>query len=196
MLSPVHRVEGRTFKVCICGQQSVGKTAILHRRLSGSFSQDYLPTIASGFGTVVETVGDQPVTLNIWDTAGQEKYQSMMPLYLRNCECVILVLDFTAPASWDFVKTWLDADLLSIQPRPLVFICVNKADLDPAIDLDDLTDWASDLDYRIYQTSAFSGAGITQLFGDVATGLMNKKSERPVGKTEAIDDEAGARGCC
>jgi hypothetical protein len=175
MIGSAHRAEGHTFKVCICGQQGVGKTALLHRRISGSFGADYRPTIASGFGPVVESVGDRPVTLNIWDTAGQEKYQSMMPLYLRNCECVILVLDITAPASWDFV---------------------NKADLEPAMERDDITDWATDLGYRIYQTSAFSGAGITQLFTDVAAALVTVKTERAVGKEELMEDQQKTSGRC
>jgi small GTP-binding protein len=197
MISESHRVEANTFKVCICGQQGVGKTALLHRRLSGAFMSDYMATIAAGFGTIIETVGDQNITLNIWDTAGQEKYQSMMPLYLRNCDAVVLVLDVTSASSWTFVKNWIENDLEGLRPRPHVLICVNKADLPPGLDLDDLNEWASELGYRVYQTSALSGAGILQLFQDLTTGLANRRSDRPVGHSEPIPESPQSEsGCC
>jgi small GTP-binding protein len=197
MISGTHSADPNTYKLCICGQQGVGKTAILHRRLSGAFMSDYMATIAAGFGTVLETIGDHNITLNIWDTAGQEKYQSMMPLYLRNCDGVVLVIDITSTSSWDFVKNWIEIDLEGLRPKPLVLICVNKADLPPVLDVDEVTEWASELGYRVYQTSALSGAGILQLFLDVASALVNRRSDRPVGRSEPIPEKSeSSSGCC
>lgn len=160
------------FKVCICGQQGVGKTALLNRRITGEFVEDYRPTIAASFATVTETVHNKPVVLNVWDTAGQEKYQSMMPLYFRNVACVVLVLDVSSPSSWDFIKKWIDTELVGIIPRPLIVVCMNKSDL-PSADLDPIAQWASEGCYPIYHTSARTGTNVNALFKKIATILVD-----------------------
>jgi hypothetical protein len=62
-----------TFNVCICGRQSVGKTAVLHWRPTSSFLREDRPTVASAFATVMESATNPTVLLNVWDSAGQEK---------------------------------------------------------------------------------------------------------------------------
>ena len=85
--------EPESFKVCIIGESGAGKTSLLNRYITGMFTDDYKPTISASFMAAHEIVGDHTITLNIWDTAGQEKFQSMMPLYMRNVDCVLLVFD-------------------------------------------------------------------------------------------------------
>jgi small GTP-binding protein len=186
-----------SFKVCICGQQGVGKTAVLHRRITASFSAGYAPTIAAAFATVVEFVGEKQVSLNIWDTAGQEKYHSMMPLYFRNVACVLLVIDCSSTQSWEFVKTWIDKDLIGIFPRPLVYIAINKTDLVAATNIAELQKWAEGMKFPCYLTSAFNGTGINELFGAMAQGvLVQKKERRAPDETSQSGDKRDAAECC
>jgi small GTP-binding protein len=131
MITNALRAESPGFKVCICGQQGVGKTALLNRRTSGVVNADDRPTIAAAFATLMEKVSDATISLSVWDTAGQGKYQHMMPLYFRNVACVILVLDVAAPPSRDFVKRWIDTELPGICPRRVLSLCLNKIDLAP-----------------------------------------------------------------
>jgi small GTP-binding protein len=178
MISTSRRSELPAFKVCICGQQGVGKTAILNRRTSGVFNSDYRPTIAAAFASVNETVNGRPIVLNVWDTAGQEKYQNMMPLYFRNVACVVLVLDASAPPSWEFVKRYIDTELQGINPRPLVVVAANKTDVQAAIDGEALEEWAKGLGFPIFFTSAYNGTQIKELFQGIAERLVGAQSER------------------
>jgi small GTP-binding protein len=181
------RTETPSFKVCICGSNGVGKTALLHRHITRCFLTDYRPTIAAAFATVMEPVAATKVLLNVWDTAGQEKYQSMMPLYYRSVACVLLVVDVTSPASWEFARRWAECDLLAITPRPFVLLAANKADLapDPAFQAG-VADWARQMQFPTFATSATTGAAVDELFLEIARVLLERRSERPRPVSEAL----------
>jgi GTPase SAR1 family protein len=69
------------------------------------------------------------VLLNIWYTSGQEKFQSMANLYVRNAFAVIIVLDLTCPDSYGHLENWMAMSHQS-DPRPRVYFVVgNKTDL-------------------------------------------------------------------
>jgi small GTP-binding protein len=169
---------------------------MLNRRTSGVFNTDYRPTIAAAFATVSENIDGEIVSLNVWDTAGQEKYQNMMPLYFRQVACVILVLDITSPASVDFVKHWVDTELPGIQPKPLLFLCTNKTDLDPAINVAEFEKWAEELQFPLYRTSANTGANIGELFHAIAAALAERKVNRREVDGQQIEGEGNGSKCC
>jgi small GTP-binding protein len=196
MISESLRAKSPGYKVCICGQQGVGKTALLNRRTSGVFNSDYRPTIAAAFATVQEEVNSKPISLNVWDTAGQEKYQSMMPLYFRSVSCVILVLDVTSPPSWAFVKRWVDTDLTSIRPTPLLFLCLNKKDLPPVVEIPKIETWAGDLGIRVFHTSASTGDNITDLFHAVASDLANGRLSKAEIERQTLEAGNADGKCC
>lgn len=188
--------DAAAFKVCICGQQGVGKTALLNRRITGNFTNDYRPTIAAAFATVTETVHNKPVILNVWDTAGQEKYQSMMPLYFRNVACMILVMDVSDPNSWDFIRRWTETELVSIIPKPTVVVCLNKSDLKSAVDIPAIAEWASQASYPIYHTSAFTGVNVNEVFRKVATILFDNDAGYAGGPGVQLQQNNGKKSCC
>jgi small GTP-binding protein len=185
-----------TFKVCICGQQSVGKTAVLHRRLASSFLRDHRPTVAAAFATVMESVSDQTVLLNVWDTAGQEKYQNMMPLFFRGVACLVLVIDVTSRNSWEFVRRLTETELTIIDPRPLVFIVLNKIDLSETVDAPAIREWAEGAGWPFYRTSALTGEGVVELFRDMAAALLNAYSPTVKVRTKQIPEASPAPKCC
>ena len=174
-----------TFKICICGEESVGKTALLNRYVTGSFNSDYRPTIAASFVSAQEIVDHQVVMLNIWDTAGQEKYQSMIPLYLRNVDCVILVFDVTKPSSWNYVTHWYESEFPNLFPRPILFICANKSDLEPVLDISTVAEWTQKQDLPLFNTSALTGLNTAQIFKRVAQDLEGKHRTRRVALTQS-----------
>lgn len=187
-----------TFKVCICGEESVGKTALLNRYVTGSFNSDYRPTIAATFVSSQEIIDHQVVVLNIWDTAGQEKYQSMMPLYLRNVECVVLVFDVTKISSWKYITKWYENDFPNLFPRPALFICANKSDLEPVIDMNSTAEWCQRTEIPLFQTSALTGLNIAQIFkkvaGDLEAQHKVKKSTQHASKIK--EKNSNSEGCC
>jgi Ras-related protein Rab-5C len=118
-----------TFKVCICGLQSFGKMAILHRRITSTFLKDHRPTVVAAFATVMEVASEKTVLLNVWGTAGQERYQKMMPLFFWGVACLLLVIDASSASSWDFAKRMAETELVALDLKPIVFVALNKIDL-------------------------------------------------------------------
>lgn len=191
----------RQFKVCICGKEHVGKTALMNRYVTGYFAVDYSPTIAASFISAHEVIGDQEITLNMWDTAGQEKYQSMMPLYLRNVDCVLLVLDTTEKSSWDFIEKWYDMEFQNIIPPPILTLCANKSDLDPTYDFTPVKEWADKKNIPILRTSAAEGTNVSEVFKNAAMRLYkrdleNRKRVNPVAQVKFEDPKKEENSIC
>jgi GTPase SAR1 family protein len=88
------------FKVVVLGEGAVGKTAIVTRFSHGFFRTDYKTTIGSQFAvkniTVTRSDGSEvTVKLQIWDVAGQSRFQILRPMYYRGSSGGILVYDVT-----------------------------------------------------------------------------------------------------
>ncbi|KAK8863568.1 hypothetical protein M9Y10_011254 [Tritrichomonas musculus] len=119
-----------TYKVVVVGASGVGKTAIVQRLVDGSFTDEGQPTIGVEFKCYTTRVGDDKVKLNIWDTAGQEKFRSVSKAYFRNAVGAILVYALNDRNSFDELGRWLN-DLQSLSTPNCVILAVgNKLDLE------------------------------------------------------------------
>jgi small GTP-binding protein len=135
-------------KYVLLGAAGVGKTSIASRLVRDRFRANEAPTIGAAFSTKMLTV-DAPrqnstskkrVTLSsnptkptlvkavLWDTAGQEKYHSLTPMYYRNAMCAVICYDITSRKSFEAAKKWSD-ELQLLGPQHIVLCVVgNKCD--------------------------------------------------------------------
>lgn len=184
------------FKVCIIGEEGVGKTAILNRYVTGSFVANYKPTVAASFMSAHEIVGDHTVTLNIWDTAGQEKYQSMMPLYLRNVDCIILVFDVTKPSSATYVERWLENELPNVKPTPLLFVCGNKMDQQQTFSTQSIENAMKEKNIPTFFTSSLNGLNIAAVFSAVGAALDEENQRKRPQMHKLRNKKETSSSCC
>ena len=94
-------------KIVILGDSGVGKTTILQQYLSGKTGASK-PTIGADFSKKEILIDNTVVTLQIWDTAGQEKFQSLGYAFYRGADCCALVYDITSQQSFDSLSRWRD----------------------------------------------------------------------------------------
>ena len=74
-------------------------------------------------------VQGKPIKFQIWDTAGQEKYHSLAPMYYRGAAAAIIVYDITRPNTFKTLKNWVE-ELRNQGPKDIaIAIAGNKADL-------------------------------------------------------------------
>ena len=74
-------------------------------------------------------VEDRVITLNLWDTAGQEKFKSLIPSYIKDSHAIVVVYDITNRESFLSVERWIaDARDLRDEEAKIV-LAGNKADL-------------------------------------------------------------------
>ena len=105
--------EDEGIKITLLGNPGVGKTCIISRYVENTFVENNESTIGANFSEKTIKRGNKEVTLNIWDTAGQEKFHSLGKHFYKDSYVVILVYDITNQESLDknyvvsrFKKIW------------------------------------------------------------------------------------------
>ncbi len=114
-------------KIIFVGDAGVGKTTIISRIMDNPFNENYEPSIGVDFMSKNLKYKGQNVKLQIWDTAGQEKYKGLIPSYVRNSSIVFVVYDVAVKTSFDNIPKWINF-IKTIENTTLV-LCGNKIDL-------------------------------------------------------------------
>ena len=83
------------FKLIFLGDQFVGKSSILNRFYQDKFEEDYQATIGLDFHSKNVNINGNTIRLLLYDTAGQEKFKSLIPMYIRDANIILVVYDIT-----------------------------------------------------------------------------------------------------
>jgi len=146
----------REIKIVLLGDTGVGKSSLAQRYVTNTFKPFSESTIGASFMSKMILADGAPVKCQIWDTAGQEKYHSLAPMYYRGAAAAILVYDITKKPSFDKLKDWV-AELRNQGPEHIV-LCVagNKSDLEAhrAVDAAEAAAYAAEANALFFETSA------------------------------------------
>ncbi len=80
------------YKIIFLGDQGVGKSSILNRFAQDKFEQNYQASICFYFYSKNITIENTIIRLLLYDTAGQEKFKSLIPMYIRDANIIIVVI--------------------------------------------------------------------------------------------------------
>jgi small GTP-binding protein len=154
------------YKIVLLGESRVGKTSIIYHEVHGSPPDNQLSTIGCEATAFDLEIDNQTVSLNIWDTAGQEIYRSLVPIYIRGARIVIVVFDVTDPRSFTRVKEWFQLVSDCLPPHTPIILVANKIDLHDSIAVSDdaIDSVARDARVKCFKTSTVTGVGIRELF--------------------------------
>ena len=78
------------FKMIIIGNSGVGKSCLMHRVTTNEFSEDHEVTVGVEFGSLLVKLEETVLKMQIWDTAGQESFQSITKIFYRGAHAVLL----------------------------------------------------------------------------------------------------------
>ncbi|VDO33159.1 unnamed protein product [Haemonchus placei] len=115
--------------VVLLGEGAVGKSSLLMRYVENKFSPRHISTIQASFQSKQLEVDGCHVTLNIWDTAGQEKYHALGPIYYRGSQGALLIYDITDQRSFERAQVWLKELQRALGDSVVLMIVGNKFDL-------------------------------------------------------------------
>ena len=210
------------YKIVFLGNQSVGKTSIIHRFIYDSFDDTYQATIGIDFMSQKMYVEDKIIILNLWDTAGQERFKSLIPSYIKDSAVAIVCYDVTSRESFTSVDKWIEDARALRDDDVLLILAGNKSDLNERrqVSVEEGQEYAQRMNLLFFETSAKTGQNIKTLFNELAkklTGIetnpiSNHNDEQKAGGfqlgeevNQAADDKAPAsgkggkkkkKGCC
>ncbi|KAF5398333.1 Ras and EF-hand domain-containing protein [Paragonimus heterotremus] len=98
----------RIFKIILIGDTGVGKSSFMHQFCDGVFYPRLRATVGVDFRTRNLRLDRTVYSIQLWDTAGQEKYRSIVRTYFRKVDGVIIMYDVTAPSTFRNVRSWME----------------------------------------------------------------------------------------
>ena len=158
-------------KVVFVGNPFVGKTSLMKRIISSEFSESYDQTIGVDFYSKTVMYKETIFKLQLWDSAGQEKYKSLIPSYVRGASLIFLVYDVTDERSFDAVSTWLNfiKQNLDVNAATKLVLVGNKIDLERKVSASKAEAFAKKEGMVCYEVSAKTNQNVVELFyGGVA----------------------------
>lgn len=147
-------------KVILLGTASVGKTSIIHAYQGIELPS--LSTVSCNILNIMVKYMGQSVPLQIWDTAGQEIYDAVMPLFYQSCSCAILIYDQNNPSTFEKMKTLYQRALDDYSIKNYI-AAANKADLEEKVTFNEAKQWCKERNIRLIKTSAITKLNISNL---------------------------------
>ena len=175
-------------KVLILGNSQVGKSSILNQFTEGSFSDTMPPTLGIDYKISQITDGKNCIKLQIWDTAGQEKFKAITENFYRGAQGIILVFDLTDKDSFTNIRVWLKNIFEKAGKGVVICLVGNKLDLyetyskDPVqkpkcVTQEEVDQLLSEHQFHYLQTSAKKNVNIKEAFSYLGLELLKKNSD-------------------
>ena len=182
-------------KVVLLGDSGVGKTCIISRYISGTFDENSATTNGASYcskNVNYEKLGKN-LLLDIWDTAGQEKYKALTKFFYKDAAVCILVYDITRKETFDNLKNFWYTQLKENSGSNVVLgVAGNKCDLYESEDVkeSEARQFAEEIGAIFELTSAQNNTGINELFFEVGNKYLDpnfkpsKDEDNPDGKND------------
>ena len=171
------------YKLILLGDENVGKTSIINRFKNNKYKEDYEPTVGLDFQSKSIFIDNINIKLLLYDTAGQEKFRSLISLYTREAKIIFFIYDITNSESFLNIEKWYNA-LTNINKDEVIFFLIgNKIDLinERKVQEEEGKTYAESHDFFFQEVSALTGEGIDDLFfkklsTQIKTQLLNDKN--------------------
>jgi len=163
-------------KIILIGDAGVGKTSISGRYIDSSFKDVYQATLQVEKRMKIINEDDKTsIRLNIWDTAGQEKFRSITRQFYRDCQGAFIVFDLTKKSSFNELKTWINELKTHGNDDTVIIILGNKSDLttEREISEDVIKNEIKDK-YKYFEVSAKTGNNVSLAFDEMKKLIMQK----------------------
>ena len=157
-------------KVTLIGESSVGKTSIINRFVKGNFSQELESTLGANYSQIKIKRHGKKIRLDLWDTAGQEKYRAIGRHFYKESYLICLVYDISNQDSFEKLKSVWYPDLQQFGEKLRILAVVgNKIDkyLEEEVKEEDAKAFAEEIKAINKRTSALDGTNIEDLFNSL-----------------------------
>jgi len=171
-----------SIKIVLIGESGVGKTSIISQFVNQVFQEDVESSSSGTYNSKTLIYDNNKVLkLEIWDTAGQEKYRSLASMFYKEASAAILVYDITRKDSFEQIQQYWASQIKENSPSNIILaLCGNKSDLieEEKVDEEEARNYAKEINAIFYPTSAKNDSGITDLFLQIAKKYTNSDNVR------------------
>ncbi len=168
------------FKIIVLGEYNVGKTSIINRFVSNSFDNNIQNTINTNISTKRIIVDNKTiVNLNIWDTAGEEKYRTVTKQFYKDSHGALIIYDITKKETFEKINSWLNELSELSPPDIIIFIIGNKNDLNQKreVNFNETKIFSENNHISVYEVSAKNGNNVDAVFQVLSNKIFEKMKE-------------------
>ena len=188
------------YKILILGDSTVGKTCFLTRYADNTFQENQMATLGVDYKLKnVKMEDGNIVKLQIWDTAGQDRFHSLTRNYFKGAHGIILLYDITTQSSFDNVSKWIKQIKEDASEKVVIILVGNKIDLEHkrVIPTEEGEKIAEDFGLIFFECSAKTGKNINEAFNELIKKTVANFS-KPAGKGQKLKQNRsdGSKGCC
>jgi small GTP-binding protein len=184
-------------RVVFIGHSHVGKTSILNRLTKNLFKEDEAATVGAQWVLYTSMIHGTDLQIQLWDTAGQEMFRSLGPLYYHGAVGAILVFDITDRSTFEGIDQWSESFTSAAGSDTDVILVGNKLDLAErrTISESEAAEAAADRNFLFIEASAKDGTNVSKILEVLAEAIVKRHGEdiRRGVSNPAPNEE---KGCC
>ena len=192
------------FKILILGDHAVGKSCFIIRYTDDTFQDVYLSTIGMDCKYKdINLENGKSIRLQIWDTAGQDRFRSLTKNLYKGASGIILIYDISQRKTFDNVKGWIESIKEEVSSKVLIVLVGNKIDKIEEREVKKVEgeDLAEELKLPFYECSALTGENINNVFLGLARKLVETKEKvenrgEKLTKVPVKDTNNKKKPCC
>ncbi len=188
------------YKILLLGDSSVGKTCFLMRYADNTFQEIHMSTIGLDYKLKNVQLDDgKIVKIQIWDTAGQDRFRSITKNYYKGAHGIILIYDVTSRKTFENIKNWVSQIKEEVSNKVTIILVGNKIDDEPnrKVTTQEGENMAKECELDFFETSAKSGANIDSTFNELVKKTVEKYNKVDDKGDKLNNKKSGnKKGCC
>ncbi|GAM21890.1 hypothetical protein SAMD00019534_050650, partial [Acytostelium subglobosum LB1] len=176
------------FKYIMVGDSAVGKSNLTLQFVDKRFAPNSDFTIGVEFGSRTINIENKQIKLQIWDTAGQEKFRSITRAYYRGALGALIVYDITRRETFDNLTSWLSDCRKYSTGEVTIALIGNKSDLETnrQVSTSEASAFAQEHGLLFFETSAKTGSNVDLAFEQTSKIILDKLEKNPSLRSEAM----------
>ena len=164
------------YKIVMLGDGAVGKTAMTTRFTQNFFDSDYKRTIGSDFAIKRLTLEDidAKVTLQVWDLAGQPRFESVRQGFYRGARGGLLLYDVTRRRTFLNVENWKEEAFKNLKNEIPIVLVANKVDLEDSrvVSPEEGEEFAKKNGFIYVESSALTGENVEEAYANLCRTMI------------------------
>ena len=187
------------YKVLLLGDTTVGKTCFLMKYTDKTFQDIHMATIGLDYRLKsMKLKSGKNIKLQIWDTAGQDRFRAITKNYYKGSHGIVLIYDVTNVQTFENVKQWVSQIREEASANVIIYIAGNKIDMEEErkVNKEEGEKLAEELGFPFVETSAKSGININETFEDLVERIDKIYGNSPQKVTRNNLYKAKDKKCC